>query len=295
MSNINSRPKILIKSSGMTEYNVTCNKLPGEPITPPACPTDNVDYKTFINYAEPREIPGWLKRHLLERRMHENIDQVKYFKYAEISLDKSQNCVYSSIRLDGKYIAIGTAVYLDSGELDIHKINIFVYTLPDMELVMETMHELSEGINIEVADPDIMFFNGGILWQDADNTCKYEIVKWHTYRLCQYNEKVRDMLYINGPDGTIFFYEYGFPRNTNSKYKYVWGRNKAHLDVYMNALDAEPGITDSLFNKYSPDTPGRKSLKQCMLESVFLELPPELITGILGYLTVDDKLALLLD
>ena len=70
-----------------------------------------------------------------------------------------------------------------------------VYTLPDMELVMETMHELSDGINIEVADPDILFFNGGILWQDADNTCDYKIVSWDTYRLCQYNEKVRDMLY----------------------------------------------------------------------------------------------------
>ena len=66
-------------------------------------------------------------------------------------------------------------------------------------------------------------------------------------------------------------------------------------------MNAEPGLTDGLFNKYSlgsgpPDfTGGPNNLRQLVLESVFQELPPELITGILGYLTVDDKLALLRD
>ena len=122
----------------MTEYNVTSNKLPVESITHPAFPTDKVCRTTFINYAEPREIPDWLKRNLLDRRFKDDVKRYKYLKYAEISLDKSQNCIYSSIRLDGNYIAVGVAVplhwdnnpvhtvYLDSSELDRHKINIFV-------------------------------------------------------------------------------------------------------------------------------------------------------------------------
>jgi hypothetical protein len=297
----------LLDNSSMADYKYKINKNSSEPITLPAypaypaCPTDKVCKETFINYAESRVLPDWMKRNLLDRRFKDDVKRYKYLKYAEISLDKSQNCIYSSIRLDGKYIAIGVSVYLDSGELDMHKINLFVYTLPDMELVMDTVHELSDGINIELVDPDIMFFNGGILWQDTDNTCNYEIVSWDRYRLWQYNKKVRDMLYINGsPDGTKFIYEYGFPRNTHSKYKYVWGRNKAHLDVYMNVLDAEPGITDGLFNKYSldagtPDKSGLKPLKKFVLESAFRELPAELIIGIFEYMTVDDKLVLLQD
>lgn len=287
--------------TSMAEYKYKIKKLNGNPITPPAYPPEypapNIMWQTFIDYAGERTIPSWERTHLLKTRVKHNLSNTKYVKYATIRINTVGKCIYSSIKPDGKFIAVAETV-TNSGELDIHKINVYVYTLPEMELVTETLHELNGEITVEVRGAPHIFFNGGILWHGG---YKYNIVTWDTYRLAEYNNTVRAQLYTNGDDGIQFIYEYGIPLNEASKYKYIWRPYKACVEVYMNALDAEPMIETGLFTKYVPDAgcddnePGPNNLKHIVLESMFQELPAELIIGIFDYMTVDDKLELLRD
>jgi len=208
------------------------------------------------------------------------------------------NCIYSSIKHDGKYIALGCTVRLSSGKIDTSRIKVYVYTLPDMIFVNETEHKISGDVYISgnncvyISGNNCDYYlNGGIQWLDEEPGYNYYLTNWSN--LYTYQRLIRLKLYIHGYD-----YDYNdnvIHNDTLGTYKYFVDLNKAQIDVYMNALDAEPGINDELFNKYLLDVPGRKSLNHYMLEPIFRELPPELITGILGYIPIEDKLELLLD